>query len=131
MHESRVWIAVFVASAVVGTLSVAPRVACAGDGAHDGRGRPSQQPAGMRAYIDPETGEIAVPPPGAVLPQAPVMKRRAPIVEVTNPSPAGGAMINTKGRFLAGVTATTAPQTTLSAHCTSAESALGASGPRP
>jgi hypothetical protein len=123
--------AVITAAAVAAVVTTAPHGASAGEGRQDGHAATSPQPQGMRAYIDPETGEIAVPPPGAVQPQAPVMKRRKPLVEVTNPSPAGGAMINTKGRFLAGVTATTDPQSNLSAHCTSSAPALGARGPRP
>jgi hypothetical protein len=65
--------------------------------------------AGVRAYIDPQTGELGVPPPGTMV--APSVqgtgRRTANLIEVPSTGSAGGVMINTKGRVAADVVATT------------------------
>ena len=58
-------------------------------------------PAGMRVYIDPETGELAAPPPGRRDAQAPAVLQGLPadqeLVEQVNP--AGGYTIDLERRF--------------------------------
>jgi hypothetical protein len=69
----------------------------------------SVQPGGggVMAYINPETGEPDVPPPGAALPQAGAALAfpAEQMVEVPNPGPGGGYMIDTSGLAF-GITAT-------------------------
>jgi hypothetical protein len=85
-------------------------------------GGPQQNGAGTRAYIDPHTGKLAVPPPGAAtLPSAATAGRRrtADFAEVPSTGSAGGVMINTKGRAAADAVATTDATGKTTARCDS------------
>jgi hypothetical protein len=89
-----------------------------GDGPADGSARQSRQ-AGIRAYIDPQTGELGVPPPGTTTPPSvrAAGRRLTNIVEVPSTGSAGGVMINTKGRMAANVVATTDPNGKATVQC--------------
>lgn len=71
-----------------------------------------QESPGMRAYIDPVTGEFGVPPPGeapspeALAPGAAYSTSDEGLVETPSPVPGGGVMIDLQGRFRGPLTAT-------------------------
>ena len=90
-----------------GMLLVAARPSQAGGPEENGA---AQVGAGARAYIDPDTGKLAVPPPGAAaLPSAANAGRRRTtgLTAVPSTGSAGGVMVNTKGRATADAVATT------------------------
>ena len=81
-----------------------------------------QAAAGMRVYIDPETGEPTEPPPGFVPEDRGV---QAPLPrEIPNPGPAGGYILDTSGMSF-DFEAKTAPggKTTADCHSHAAPSA--------
>ena len=90
---------------------------------------------GMRAYIDPATGQLAVPPASERLERsgggAAAKEAVEGIVEVPSTGAAGGFMANTKGRFTSDVVATTdsAGRTTL--ECTAGAAQPGRPGCSP
>ncbi len=66
---------------------------------------------GMRAYVDPETGELTVPPDDvraaeAAAAAAAFSTSHEGLVEVPSPVPGGGVMLDLKGRFRSPLTAT-------------------------
>ncbi len=81
--------------AVAGDASVAG----AGRGG-DTRDAIAAPAAGMRVYVDPDTGELATPPPPAATSEAPPAQRARQVddlVEEANPD--GGYTINLRRRF--------------------------------
>ena len=71
-----------------------------------------QESPGMRAYIDPVTGELGVPPvweapsPEALAPGAAFSTSSEGLVETPSPVPGGGVMMRLQGRFRSPSTAT-------------------------
>jgi hypothetical protein len=104
-------------AAVIGATLMAVRPA-PGDGPADGGATQSRQ-AGIRAYIDPQTGELGVPPPGTTTPPSvrAAGRRLTNIAEVPGTGSAGGVMINTRGRMAANVVATTDPSGKAAVQC--------------
>ncbi len=75
----------------------------------------STESPGMRAYIDPETGEFGVPPwweaeargtEALVAPGASASTSSEGLVETPSPVPGGGVMVDLQGRFRSPLTAT-------------------------
>ena len=68
--------------------------------------------AGMRAYIDPETGELGVPPADQpiqpVLNPPPASRVESPEL-VEEPGPVSGVMVDLKGKFNRPLTAEVGP----------------------
>ncbi len=69
---------------------------------------------GFRAYRDPETGRLGVPPPktGAAQPPEPGVASSTTaeeFVETPSPVPGGGVAVGLKGRFRSSLTATVEP----------------------
>lgn len=93
--------------AIGGVTVIAVRPSMAGGPADDSQAQSGK--AGIRAYIDPQTGELGVPPPGTALPPSveAAGRRTANLPEVPSMGPAGGVMVNTTGRVAADVMATT------------------------
>ena len=92
-------------AAVVGVTVAAMRLWGARDAPESGRWQSGR--TGVRAYIDPETGELGVPPAGTAAPSVRATSRRlANLVEVPSTGAAGGVMINMKGHLAADVVAT-------------------------
>ncbi len=104
-------------AAVIGVSSIAVRPSM-GEGPADSGATQSGQ-AGIRAYIDPQTGELGVPPPGRVAPPSvqAAGRRLSNLVEAASTGSAGGVMINTKGRVAADVVATTDPNGKATMQC--------------
>jgi hypothetical protein len=104
-------------AALVGVVAACSTAAAGGAPDH-AQTQPANT-AGVRAYIDPETGEPGVPPPGVVVaPSVQTSGRRAvPLVEVPSTGPAGGVMVNAKGRLRADVLATTDASGKTTARC--------------
>lgn len=92
--------------AIGGVAAIAVRPSMAGGPSDDTQAQSGK--AGIRAYIDPQTGELGVPPPGTALPPSveAAGRRTANLVEVPSMGSAGGVMVNTNGRVAADVTAT-------------------------
>ena len=70
--------------------------------------------AGMRAFVDPQTGELTGPPTGrppevAPPPQAPLSTSDEGLAEVDVPRPGRGVMVDLRGRFRSALTATVGP----------------------
>ncbi len=93
-----------------------PQVRCADNAQQIGseRVRPKESP-GMRAYLDPVTGEFGVPPSweeealgteALVAPGAPASTSDAGLVETPSPVPGGGVMVDLQGRFQSPLVAT-------------------------
>ena len=66
---------------------------------------------GLRVYIDPLTGEFAVPPPGSdaqasTTSQGAYSTSHEGLVETPSPVPGGGVMVDLQGRFRSPLTAT-------------------------
>jgi hypothetical protein len=79
------------------------------DGARDDSA--SAGSAGMRAYVDPETGEFAVPPgdapaAAALAPDAATGTAHEGLTETPSPVPGGGVMVRPEGRFRVPLVAT-------------------------
>ena len=89
-------------------VAVVPAFADAADVAAPAVAQPPPQAAGMRAYIDPHTGEFAEPPPGASSGAggAAFSKSSEQLREVPGTTPAGGVKVDVRGRFLSTFTAT-------------------------
>jgi hypothetical protein len=72
----------------------------------------SEDSPSMRAYKDPKTGKLGVPPAGERPKAAPRAAERTlgpppeELVEVPSPVPGGGAMVDLKGQFRSHTTAT-------------------------
>jgi hypothetical protein len=68
---------------------------------------------GIRAYIDPATGQLVDTPPDSVpAPQLPADGVKTPVeepVEIQSPVPGGGIKVDLKGRFRGPLTATVGP----------------------
>lgn len=66
--------------------------------------------AGMRIYVDPDTGEVGVPPAGsqAAVPDAAFSTSSDGLREV--PSPESGSMVDLQGRFRSPLMATIGPE---------------------
>ncbi|MFQ5479386.1 MAG: post-PEP-CTERM-1 domain-containing protein [Candidatus Binatia bacterium] len=84
--------------------------------------KPAASPsAGMKAHIDPETGEFLDSPPvgsvGRASPAITAGRPPEPAVEVPSPVPGGGVMIDLNGRFQAEFVATVGPDGKLSTDC--------------
>ncbi len=100
-------------SALVGVFSVV----CIGAQAagRDDKATPSpaanaQSPnAGMRAYIDPDTGELLEQPPKGVEPLVTPSAVLPEPVQMEVPGPAGGVMVDVQGRFQTPLEATIGP----------------------
>jgi len=91
-----------------GTI-VAPAVR-AGEAAPD----PSASTPGMKAYVDPRTGELVPERPVGLPPEptSPALDRSTVgLVEI--PAPGGGTMIDLQGRFQSPLVATLGPDGTL------------------
>jgi predicted RecA/RadA family phage recombinase len=74
---------------------------------------------GFKVYKDPVTGEFTAPPseqatPSLKVPAAPTAEG---LVEQPSPVPGGGVSLDLEGRFESVVTATKAPDGTLSTQC--------------
>ncbi len=93
-----------------------PQVRCADNAQQIGaeRVQPEESP-GMRAYLDPVTGEFGVPPSweeeaqgteALVAPGAPASTSDAGLVETTSPVPGGGVTVDLQGRFQSPLVAT-------------------------
>ena len=84
--------------------------ACAEDAAAGAPGSEATRAgtAGMRIYRDPLTGRPTVPPPGArAVPPSPSFSTSAQgLLETPGPSPAGGVMLDLRGRFRNAMTLT-------------------------
>ena len=63
--------------------------------------------SGMRAHIDPRTGALVEPPPGAAPAPLPAPRAQAGLIET--PAPGGGVMVHLRGGFQSPLTATVAP----------------------
>ncbi len=92
-----------------GIGAAVPLCAHAADvGSPNGAQPPPQ--AGMRAYIDPQTGEFAEPPPGAPsgagTTSEAFSRSSERLVEVPGTTPAGGVKVDLRGRFLSTFAAT-------------------------
>lgn len=82
----------------------------------EGAGAPVIEPCNvapaMKAYADPETGELLEEPrPGAEL--SPVENAGGPapkLEQIESPEPGGGVMVDVKGRFQTPMTVTIDPQ---------------------
>lgn len=92
-----------------GIGAIAPLFADAADVGPPNGAQPPPQ-AGMRAYIDPQTGELAEPPAGASSAAGTVneafSRSSEHLVEVQGTTPAGGVKVDVRGRFLSTFTAT-------------------------
>src|SRR5262245_53868256 len=73
--------------------------------------------AGMRAYVDPDTGQLSTPPAGTP-PPAPRLQGPAPaLVETPGTSPAGGASVRVGDAFRTTVRATVGPDGHVTTRC--------------
>lgn len=92
-----------------GIGAAVPLFASAADVGSSNGARPAPQ-AGMRAYIDPQTGEFAEPPPGvsssAGTTSEAFSRSSERLVEVPGTTPAGGVKVDLRGRFLSTFAAT-------------------------
>lgn len=82
--------------------------------------RPAAGQAGMRAYFDPQTGKLGVPPPDeAAPPTAAEQRAHSTSAEglVIVPAPGGGQMVDLQGRFQSATTATLKPDGTVNTDC--------------
>ena len=91
------------------------------DPTESGPGHTTPGTAGMRAYIDPETGELGAPPPDqAVQPVQPVLDPpptsgvESPELQelpdlIEEPGPVSGIMVDPKGKFDRPLTAMVGP----------------------
>ena len=73
-----------------------------------------QGSAGLRAFVDPQTGKLAAPPAGGrpddlPVPQADLSTSDEGLVEVPLPAPGRGVMVRLQGRFRSSLTATVDP----------------------
>lgn len=66
--------------------------------------------AGMKVYIDPETGEFLEQPPKGAEPMVTPSVALPEPEEVASPVPGGGVMVDVKGRFQTPMTVTIDPQ---------------------
>ena len=98
----------FALAAVVGTVAIGTRWRAPT--------RAHAITAGVRAYIDPNTGEPGLPPSASAAPSIGAARQEARLVEVPSTGPAGGVMINAKGR-MADVLATTEGGGATTMHC--------------
>lgn len=91
-------------AAMIGVTAVAVRPTNAGGPSESGQAK-----SGLRVYIDPETGKLAGPPAGVEsVPTTQAGRREADtLIETPSGGPAGGVMVNTKGRYHADVMAAT------------------------
>jgi hypothetical protein len=100
---------------VAGAALVLYGVIVAGDvgTGEEARSRPASAP-GMKAYVDPATGELLPGRPANLPPEPPsaaLGASTAGLVEV--PTAGGGTMIDLQGRFQSPLVATIAPDGTL------------------
>lgn len=51
-------------------------------------------PSGYRAYVDPETGRLGAPPPGANAPASQTRAVSEPLVQVPGTTAGGGVMVD-------------------------------------
>jgi hypothetical protein len=79
---------------------------------------PPPASGGMVIYQDPATGELMVPPPGAIPPPADGLRERAAApVEVPGTTPAGGWKMNVQRRFMYRMHATSGSDGTVTTEC--------------
>src|SRR5262245_25742777 len=92
-----------------GAMLVAAARVSAGEAGAPDPGAPAPGAAGLRIYLDPDTGQ-AGPPPRGVLPGEPVTESlstsSAGLVETAGTSAAGGVTVNLQGRFRRAMQAT-------------------------
>ena len=83
---------------------------------HEHAAQPPASSAGMKAHIDPDTGQFKNPPPG--VPPAKLPPEHADAFSTSShglsqrpsPTPGGGMMVDLKNRFLSPLTATLSPE---------------------
>ena len=86
-------------------------------------------PAGLRVYVDPQTGRFMSPPPDAAPAEETLAESGVQSAEglVVTPGPMGGDVVDLQGRFQSTVTATLQPDGTVRLRCGEGES-LNAQG---
>lgn len=72
---------------------------------------------GQRAWVDPETGRLGAPPPGALAPEIEGGAAEAPMVVQPGRTSAGGIMIDLSGRPLYALEVTLTPEGTVVTDC--------------
>ena len=68
----------------------------------------------MRAFVDPQTGELTTPPAGGPpddvpAPRSALSTSDEGLVEITDPRPGRGVRVGLRGRFRSSLTATVGP----------------------
>jgi hypothetical protein len=107
-----------------------PRSAAGGPAAAEA----GTEAAGLRAYIDPETGRfVPEPPPGVVdevdrATAAALSTRSEDLVEQPSPVPGGGVMVELEGRFQSAIEMSVDESGALSSDCATDEAPPAADG---
>lgn len=82
--------------------------------------------AGMRAYVDPQTGAFTDPPPDTSAPEPSeeaFSRSSVRLVEVPGTTPSGGVMVDVRGRFMTSFVATVDAAGKPAVHCRSTNAA--------
>ena len=72
---------------------------------------------GMRAYVDPKTGELLPAPPAPAKPAVPQAASRSSVGLVEEVAPGGGSMVRLQGRFQSPMVATSSVDGAPHAEC--------------